>query len=474
MGAGITGLTAALLLQRAGKKCVVVDAHHAGYGTTGGTTAHINTFADTSYSDVEKDFGQDGAKQFADAIKKSVNLIHELVTTYAIDCDFEWKRAYLYAETDQEAEELDQIFDATVRVNVAVKYTSDAPARSPYKKALVYERQAQFHPLKYILGLQKEFIALGGAVLEETLIDEITTENGVHTAKSDNREIKGKSVFYATHIPPGGINVLHFRNAPYRSYVIAAKLRDEASYPADLIYDMQDPYHYYRTHEIDGQKYLVAGGHDHKTGHGDPEQSFADLINYVSGQYAIEEVTTKWSAQYYIPADGLPYIGHMPGVPEGTYTATGYNGNGIILGTVGAFVVSDLILEGESEYGKLFDPARIKPIAGFSEFVKENADVAAKFVRDRFAIEDIDSFAQVPAGTGEVVEYEGEKLAVYKNDEGRVHALNPVCTHAGCIVQWNNSEKSWDCPCHGARYNIEGQVLTVPARRDLEKVQVKS
>lgn len=471
VGAGITGLTTALLLQREGRKCAIAEAHSPGYGTTGGTTAHINTFADTSYADVEKDFGKDEARQFAGAIAESVSLIRNMVDTYQIDCDFEWKKGYLYSETDQETKELDEIYQSTLRAGVAVAPAHDAPAPLPFQKAIVFDKQAQFHPLKYILALQKAFVEQGGVVMENMLIDEIDSEDEYHTARSAGKDIKAKAVVYATHIPPGGINVLHFRNAPYRSYVIAAKLKDDA-YPDGLIYDMQDPYHYFRTHTIDGQKYLISGGHDHKTAHGDPEQSFADLIAYTEKCYPVQEVTARWSAQYYVPADGLPYIGQLPGTAAGIYTATGFNGNGIILGTVSAIVLSELILEGTSPYEKLFDPARIKPIAGFTEFVKENADVAGRFVADRFGIEELESLRELSADTGKIVEYDGKKVAVYKTPQGEVTALNPVCTHAGCYVQWNDSEKSWDCPCHGGRFNCRGEVLTGPARKPLEQVEL--
>jgi glycine/D-amino acid oxidase-like deaminating enzyme/nitrite reductase/ring-hydroxylating ferredoxin subunit len=470
VGAGITGATTALLLQKAGMKCIVADAHNPGFGTTGASTAHINTFADTTYKEVEDAFSEDAAKLFADSIAKSVHLIHDMVKTYQIDCDFEWTKGYLYAQDDDQTKELDSIFSSSLRAGVSVQPTENPPVRVEYQKAIVFDNQAQFHPIKYIEALLSEFKNLGGVCLNNTMISTVETQDGVHIASSRNKSIKAKSVVYATHIPPG-VNVLHFRNAPYRSYVIAATLSD-GDYPQGLIYDMQEPYHYFRTHVIDGQKYLIAGGHDHKTGHGDPEQSFSDLISFTKQCYAIKEVAYKWSAQYYVPADGLPYIGKLPGSSDGIYTATGYNGNGIILGSVAAMVLSDLIVNGESEYADLFNPARIKPIAGFTEVVKENADVVAKFIGDRFGLEKLDSVSQLDADSGKVIEHEGDKVAVYKDTSGIIHALNPVCTHAQCIVQWNNSEKSWDCPCHGARFATDGTVLTGPARRNLQQIDI--
>ncbi|MBO9616562.1 MAG: FAD-dependent oxidoreductase [Dyadobacter sp.] len=467
VGAGITGLTTALLLRKKGLKCIVADAHNPGYGTTGGTSAHINTFADTTFAEVEKAFDEDAAKQFAKSIAESVQLIQELIGTHGIDCDFEWKNGYLYAQTDQETRQLDDIFASSLRAGVEVRVTDQVPITVEYQKALIFDRQAQFHPLKYISGLQAAFAGLGGVVLENTPIHEIQTDNGIHTAISAGKQIQASKVVYATHIPPGGVNVLHFRNAPYRSYVIAVTLTNDNAYPDGLVYDMQEPYHYFRTHMIDGQKYLVAGGHDHKTGHGSPEQAFEDLISFTKKCYPVKEVYTQWSAQYYIPADGLPYIGQLPGASDGIYTATGFNGNGMMLGTAAASVISDLILNGRSEYEALYDPSRIKPIAGFTEVVKEGADVVARFIGDRLDFGKIDELSEIPAGSGAVVDYDGQKLAIYKDPRGNIQALDPVCTHAKCIVHWNNSEKSWDCPCHGSRFGTDGTVLTGPARENL-------
>jgi len=473
VGAGITGMTTALLLQKAGQKCIVVDAHRPGFGTTGGTSAHINTFADTSYDVVISDFDLNTGKLFARAIGDSVSLIAKNVSDYRIDCDFEWKQAYLYAETGDQSKELEDLYAGTQEVGVSAIRTKDVPTHAAYQKAILFDKQAQFHPLKYIGGLQAEFQKQGGVMREHTLVETIESEHEYHIAKTSTGDIKAKNVVYATHIPPGGINVLHFRCAPYRSYVLAATLKND-DYPDVLMYDMQEPYHYLRSHAMDGKKYLIVGGEDHKTAHGDPESSFANLEAYVRRYYDVDEIAYRWSSQYYVPADGLPYIGQLPGTADGIYTATGFNGNGMILGTVSAIELSQLILNKESKYEGIFNPARIKPIAGFGEFIKENADVAYRFIADRFDVEKLPALAALSPDTGEVVDFEDQKVAVYKDASGALHALNPICTHAKCVVAWNTSEKSWDCPCHGARFDCHGNVLTGPARAGLEQINLKS
>ncbi|MDO3643222.1 FAD-dependent oxidoreductase [Mucilaginibacter sp. L3T2-6] len=465
VGGGITGLTAALLLQKEGKQTVIADAHTPGFGTTGGTSAHINTFADTTYAEAEAAFGAEGAQLFADAIKEGMGLIKSNIENYKIDCDYESKPGYLYAENDDEAKELADIYEGAVKVGVTVQYARDVPTPVPYRQALVFEGQAQFHPLKYLKALHQAYVEAGGIVLENKLIESIVQENGVHLAG----DIRAKSVVYATHMPPN-INVFNFECAPYRSYVIAAKLHS-GKYPEALIYDCQEPYHYVRSHNVEGQTLLLIGGLDHKTGHEDPEKAFAELEKYARKYYNISSIKYRWSSQYYVPVDGFPYIGQMPFTADGIYCATGYNGNGMMLGSIAGKILSDLVCGKENKYADVFSPSRVKPIDGFTEFAKENADAAYHFVSDRFNFRETDSLNRLQPGTGKLVEVDGRKIAAYRDDEGNIHALNPVCTHAGCIVNWNGTEKSWDCPCHGARYDIDGNVLTGPATHNLKKIK---
>ena len=465
VGGGITGLTAALLLQRAGKKTMIAEAHRIGFGTTGGTSAHINTFADTTFAEAESAFGQEGAQLFADAIQEGFTLIKTNISDYHINCDYESKTGYLYAENEEEVKQLADIYKGARKVSVAVQYVSGVPTPVPFQQALAFAGQAQFHPLKYIHGLQKAYLAAGGIIIENTRIDQVITEGQVHIAGN----IRAKKVIWATHMPPN-INVLNFECAPYRSYVMAVKLKSD-QYPEALIYDSQEPYHYVRSHVLDGQQLLVAGGLDHKTGHDDPEKAFDDLEKYIRKYYNVSSIKYRWSSQYYVPVDGLPYIGQIPLAADGVYCATGYNGNGMMLGSVAGKILSSLVLGRKNKYADLFSPSRIKPIDGFSEFVKENADVAYHFVADRLAVHETDTLQRLRPGTGKVVEIDGKKIAAYRDEAGIIHALSPVCTHAGCIVNWNSEEKSWDCPCHGARYDWTGKVLTGPATRDLQPIQ---
>ncbi|TDQ11937.1 FAD-dependent oxidoreductase [Pedobacter metabolipauper] len=466
VGAGLTGITTALMLQHAGKQCILIEGNTIGYGTTGGTSAHLNTFFDATYPEIDQDFGTDASRLVAEGGKEAFSLISAFVNKYNIDCDLEYKDAYLFSENEKESKQLADILKASKNAGIAVDEANENGVPISFDQAILFKDQGQFHPLKYGYALVEAFKSAGGKVLENTFIDKATYEDDVHTVWSGDTLLKGKNLIYATHIPPG-INILSLRCAPYRSYVLGIKLKDEA-YPDALSYDMQEPYHYFRSHVIEGQRYLILGGEDHKTGHDDPEMAFNNLEAYARKHFKVDAVTYKWSAQYYVPADGLPYIGIHPQGNEHTFIATGFNGNGMMFGTLSAKIICDLILGNESKYAKLFSPSRIKPIAGFMDFVKENADVAYHFVADRFSAKEIESLTEIKAGEGQIIEYKDQKLAVYKDSSGKISALDPVCTHAGCIVKFNTSEKSWDCPCHGGRFSIDGKVLNGPPTQDLK------
>ncbi|MBL4675360.1 MAG: FAD-binding oxidoreductase, partial [Mucilaginibacter sp.] len=238
IGAGITGLTSALLLQNAGKKVIIAEAHCLGFGTTGGTSAHINSFADTTYKEAESAVGKEGAQLFADAVNEGSGIIKGNISDYQIDCDYEAKTGFVYAEDEAQAKQLADVYDGAKAVGVPVSYVDQAPAPVTYQTALEFPDQAQFHPLKYLQALLSEYIKAGGILLEDTKIKTVNTEGDFHVADLPRGEIKARKVIYATHIPPG-INSYSLRCAPYRSHVLAVKLKGN-TYPDALVYDMQE------------------------------------------------------------------------------------------------------------------------------------------------------------------------------------------------------------------------------------------
>ncbi|WP_118950455.1 FAD-dependent oxidoreductase [Taibaiella helva] len=469
IGAGITGMTTALLLLQSGKKCLILEAHNVGFGTTSGTTAHLNTVIDTPYADLISKFGKQNAILVARGAAEAIAIIKGHVDQYHIDCDFAYKDGYLFSQNERERKQLDKIQEGLEAVGIPAAQSATIPVPLPFDKAIRFGAQAQFHPVKYLSALLQQYIAAGGSIKEHTAAGSIKSEGAFQKVHAGQVEYRATDIIYATHIPPG-INLLHFRCAPYRSYVLALELAND-QYPDGLAYDLQEPYHYFRTATQAGKPLLLVGGNDHKTGH-EPhaDHVFSELEAYARKYYDVRAVAYRWSSQYYEPADGLPYIGHLPGGGEHQFVATGYSGNGMIFGTLAARILCDLIVSGDSPYAGLLSPSRIKPVAGFSRFVKENADVLKHFVADRIKQESLTELSALAKGEGRIVLYEEEKIALYKDEQGKLYALHPVCPHAGCIVQWNSAERSWDCPCHGARYTVTGEMLNGPASEGLRLI----
>jgi len=470
VGGGITGITTALLLQKAGKNCLVAESHTLCFGTTGGTTAHLNTFFDNSYKQIKDDFGESGAQLVAKATRQSLDLFKKHVEEYAIDCGYEEKDGFLYAQTSKQTSELNDILQCSKNAGVEVDFSNHIPIPTEFEKAIVYGRQAQIHPTRYVYALAKAFEQAGGIILQNCQVTKVSGSETL-TIETSMGNLSAANLVYATHLPPG-INIMHFRNAPYRSYALAATLNDN-NYPDGLAYDMYDPYHYYRTQEVDGKKYLIAGAEDHKTGHVEnTDECFRNLEAHVRTLYDVAEVTHQWSSQYFEPSDGLAYIGHLPGSPDNVYVATGFGGNGITYSHIAAITLTDILTKGHALYADLFKPSRVKPAAGLANFIKENVDVVKEFISKRISQTKITELSSLARGEGKLVKYEGDSIALYKDENGGIHAVSPVCPHAKCVVGWNSAERSWDCPCHGSRFSVDGDILTGPSKHKLEKIDL--
>jgi len=279
-----------------------------------------------------------------------------------------------------------------------------------------------------------------------------------------NASVKAKHVIMATHTPIGLHVTMHTAVFPMRSYVMAVRVSENL--PAALFWDTAEPYHYIRRHSASQPDVLIVGGCDHKTGQADEAKHISMLEQYVRERFTVSEVLTRWSAQYYDTTDGLPYIGQLPGHSH-TWIGTGYLGEGLTWGTVAGLLLADEIGGVPNAYASLYRPTRFKPVAGAPRFIKENLNVMKHFVGDRFSW-DAREFESVPIGDGCIVQQGIHKVAVYRDTSGKVHACSATCTHMGCIVKFNQAEKTWDCPCHGARYDTTGKVIEGPALVDLE------
>jgi glycine/D-amino acid oxidase-like deaminating enzyme/nitrite reductase/ring-hydroxylating ferredoxin subunit len=472
-GGGITGITTAWVLQQAGLKCLVAESHTLGFGTTGGTTAHLNTLMDTPYSTIINNFDVDAARHIARGAEDAIRLIQSNINQYHIECGFETCEAFLFAQNKEQEDELASIADACAQVGIKTEYRNGIPVPLSFTKALAVLGQGKFHPLRYLQAMAQLFVNNGGVIKEHCRVTAVQEEDANVNVETDQGIFQARHIIYATHTPPG-INLLHLRLAPYRSYAMAVKLADAETYPNDLAYDMYDPYHYYRTQQVDSDRYLIAGGEDHKTGDNDnTEASFRRLESHIRTHFNVASITHRWSSQYYEPTDGIPYIGVLPGHSDKFLVATGFGGNGMTYGTLSAQVLKSIIIKEEHPLINIFSPGRIKPIAGFKNFASHNLHVMKSLASKLFSHEHLDGFADLANDDAKVISVDGKNVGLYKDEQGGLHAVHAACTHMQCTVAWNGTEKSWDCPCHGARFAVDGTVLTGPADRDLEYINVE-
>jgi glycine/D-amino acid oxidase-like deaminating enzyme/nitrite reductase/ring-hydroxylating ferredoxin subunit len=468
VGAGITGLTAARLLVAKGKRVVVLEQHRVGSGTTGGTTAHVTQVPDRRYRELISKFGQSAMQEVVASTRAALEQVASLVEDDDIACDFARVPAYLYSESHKEVSRLEEEVEAACSVGVPASLVHDLPLPFTTAAGVLYEAQARFHPLQYLDGLVRAVTAAGGRIHENTRVLEVEGKDPCRV-RTEHGTVTADRVLFATHTP-AGFSLIHAEIEPLRSYAMAVRLRGQEP-PDGLFFDTADPYHYTRQQPTAKGPVLIVGGADHKTGAGDPEASYRKLESYVRDRWRVESIENRWSAQFYEPPDGLPLIGESLSSPA-VLVATGFSGTGMVFGTLAGMLMADLALGRSNPWLDLYKPSRFKPLASGPHVAKLNLETAAAFVGDRFEVPSVEALSEVPVGEGRVVQMGGKKVAVYREESGAVHAVSPVCTHAGCIVHWNAAEKSWDCPCHGGRYQPDGKVLEGPPVKDLEPVPV--
>lgn len=469
VGAGITGLTAARLLVGKGKSVAILEQDRIGSGTTGGTTAHVTQVPDRRYRELVSKFDRDGVRQVVESTRLAMERIASFVEEDAISCDFARIPAYLYTESEDEVSKLQEEVEIAREVGMPAVFVRDLPLPFKTAGAVCFDNQARFHPLAYLGGLAARVVERGGRIYERSRVLEVEGD-GPFRVRTSSGTVTADTVLFATHTP-AGFSLLHAELEPLRSYVMAVKLRSQEP-PDGLFFDTADPYNYTRRQPHGEGNLLIVGGKDHKTGHGDPDASYRELEEYIRQRWSVESIVSRWSAQLYEPPDGLPLIGTALSSSR-IFVATGYSGTGMIFGTVGGMILADSALERQSDWAGIYRTSRVKPLAGGPTIAKLNLEVAADFVKDRLTLRRIEDVSEVPVGEGEVVRLRGERVAIYREESGRVHAVSPVCTHAYCIVHWNPGEKTWDCPCHGGRYSPDGQVLEGPPVKGLERVKLE-
>jgi len=480
IGGGISGLTTAYCLLKEGRKIVLVEDGLIGSGESGRTTAHLTCALDDRYYEIEKTFGEDGSRKAAESHTAAIDLIEKIVKEEEIDCEFERVYGYLFLHSTDTEEKLKKELEATQKAGLLTEWKDEIPGIAENGPCIRFPEQGEFHIMKYLHGLAKAIVKMGGVIYTKTRARFINEEG----AECNGYHVTASQIVVATNSPVNDFISIHTKQFAYRTYVIAGKI-PKNKIPHALWWDTggteakwaTTPYHYIRVQQFnDEYDLLLSGGEDHKTGQADddgvPEEKRYDaLIEWTIQRFPMmKDIVYRWSGQVTEPFDYMAFIGKNPG-NENIYIITGDSGNGMTHGTLGGMIVTDLIQGKGNPWADIYSPKRL-PLTMPGTYLSEFMNVVKQY-GDFIKRGDIQEIDELHNGEGAILGKGLRKIAVYKDEHGTVHSFSAVCPHMGCVIQWNAEERSFDCPCHGSRFTKEGDVINGPATASLEKVTIE-
>jgi len=467
VGAGITGLSTAYHLAKAGKNVVIMEQSQVGKGTTGSSTGNLYAPIDERLFSIGTKHNEETMSKVAESRLAAIKFIEDVVQEFGLDCDFQRVPWHLFTTpaTSQESSQVDKEKKAAIQAGLRV---NDAiPAGFPFSvdSLLTLEHQAQFNPLKYVQQLAAAIVSDHCKIFENSQVTLV--EDGspckIHTSLGT---VTAGKVIMATHSPKG-IYGVHTAMEPHREFVLAARLKLGLP-PPGIYWHVQSSQQYsVRPYRSDHGDYLLVLGEAYKAGtKTDTEELVQKIETYLRTHFEVEDIQYTWAAQNYKPADNLPYIGTSP-LEKNTYIATGFAADGLTYGTLAGMIISDDILGRENPFAPIYDPKRFTPVASALNVAKVNVSTAGHLLKDYLFYGEAEGLSDIKAGEGKTLRIDGEHLAAYRDEEGKVHLVSGICTHMGCVVHFNSAEKSWDCPCHGSRFSVDEKVLEGPAYSDL-------
>jgi glycine/D-amino acid oxidase-like deaminating enzyme/nitrite reductase/ring-hydroxylating ferredoxin subunit len=466
LGGGIAGLTTAFLLKAAGQTVAVIEAGRIASLVSGHTTAKITSAHGVIYSEITRKFNKEAAQLYGEANEAAIEQVAQMIKKMAIFCEFERTRAYTFAEKEENREQIKAEVEASKNAGLPAFYSAHLDLPFKTHGAVCFENQAMFHPKKYLVALAKLIPDAGSHVFEETRATgvkegepcQVITEKGLLTAKN---------VVIATHFPFVMEGAFYNKIYPRQTYLMALRIKEKA--PEGMYYGVGASPYTLRPHVHQTGEVLLIGGENHKTGHGgNIKDHYLKIYEFARKNFSVESVVYFWTSQDNVTMDRIPYIGRLTSGSKYLYLATGFQGWGMTSGTLSGMILKDLITGKKNKWSELFDSTRTSPLKPAEKFISENIEVTKDFESGGLKKADTNITSLKPAEGG-IYEMNNDRTAVYKDSSGKLHSHASVCTHRGCILQWDNAEKTWDCPCHGSRFQYDGEVLYGPALKPLEK-----
>ncbi len=469
IGAGIAGMSAAYHLARQGLEVVVLDSGIVGGGETGRTSGHLTYAMDDRFYELERLHGREGARKVAESHRAAIDRIETIVYDNAIDCDFRRVDGYLMAAAGDPDTLLDQEFRAARALGLKeIEVVSRVPFLRRSVRGLRFPRQAHFHSLKYLGGLSRALMDLGVDIHHHSHVIEVRTPSPTSACviTKDGHVVECTNAVVATNAPINNRFLIHTKQAAYRTYVVGFSLPEGFREDA-LLWDTARPYHYVcRFGDM-----LLVGGEDHKTGQArDHFEHFSGIEKWAHAELPeLGPVRYRWSGQVMEPVDGIAYIGRNPLESPNILLATGDSGQGLTHGTLAGMILSDLIMNRPNEWAEVYSPGRINR-KSLGHFLEENVNTAAQYM-DWMTPGEVTAAEEIPFGQGAILRRGAQKIAVYRDRHGQCHERSAACPHLYGLVHWNDAEKTWDCPCHGSRFDCMGSVIQGPAVSDLKPVE---
>jgi glycine/D-amino acid oxidase-like deaminating enzyme/nitrite reductase/ring-hydroxylating ferredoxin subunit len=471
LGGGIVGITTALLLREAGLDVVLLEADRLAHGVSGHTTAKVTSQHGLVYARLRARFGAEGARTYAEANQAALEWIADRVASDAIECDFRRRPAYAYVTSERSRGKLEDEARAADEAGLPAWLAETVPLPFDLEAAVRFDNQAEFHAGRYLGALADRLAAAGARVFEHTRAVEVIND-GDRVVKTPGGDVTAGHVVVATHYPFLDRSLAFARVSPQRSYAILCRIA--GALPEGMFISGDSPSRSVRAVPLEGEELLLVGGEGHKPGTGgDTRVRYRRLEAFAREHWDVRSVDYRWSAQDNTTLDGVPYVGPLTPWDGRVLMATGFAKWGMTGGTAAAIILADRVQDKENAWAGLFDPSRLTLRASARRFLTENAQVGLRFVGDRLMKPGLRSLEELRPGEGDIVRHDGEKVAAFRDDDGTVTAVAPVCTHLGCQVNFNAAERSWDCPCHGSRFAVDGSVLHGPAVHRLERKPIE-